>query len=58
VGLFNWDFKKINAVNPHPSCAPKIGIRIKKEKKFTGLFTRTEQRSLTRYKLNAAKCKF
>jgi hypothetical protein len=53
VGLFDWDLKKGNAVNPKPSSAPQLGRRIVKEKKFTGLFTGTEQRSITCYISNA-----
>jgi hypothetical protein len=53
VGLFDWDLKNGYAVNPKPSSAPQLGIRIKKEKKFTGLFARTEQRSITCYISNA-----
>jgi hypothetical protein len=51
--------KKGKAVNPKQCCAPKVGIRIKKEKEsLSGLIIKTERRKLTRYKLNAATCKF
>jgi hypothetical protein len=52
--LFDWDLKKRKCGKSETMFRSAIRNKDKKEKKmFTGLFTRTEQRSITCYISNA-----